>query len=283
MRHSDTNLQHGAAPRKPIHGFTAKVTPKDAGSAFTLVELLVVIAIVAILAGLLLSALNETKDRAKLTKCLDNLHQAGLAFQMYRDDSRDRFPPQGRPPNYTSFQYGGADPVRQAPQVSQAAPAAMRPLWPYARTFEMFHCPADTGGGANWFAPDDVKSLFQLTGTSYKYNNIPWWVPLERQADPVQGLAEKPSHWVDEPSRFILLNEWPALPLAPQYGGPLWTVWHFRRGPSAVNSAAEIRQKVISPVMMIDGHAAACDFTAAVKSAGPAEPAPAWIWYKPAP
>lgn len=116
--------------------------------AFSLIELLVVMAVIGILAALSLPVLNRAEESGRATACLSNLHQIGLALQLYVDANNNTLPV-----------------MRDAPMDTNAIATNTFPDVDVVLKNEL--------GNTNVLrCPSDFQGIFQFTGSSYSWNSL---------------------------------------------------------------------------------------------------------------
>ena len=108
---------------------------------FTLIELLVVIAIIAVLAALLLPALDGVRKKSQSAACASNMRQIGVAMQLYVSENDGRIV--------------ACDSDNTTPTLWYVN------LTPYLSSPKVFKCPSDTNPYTNddWWRPRDYYSL----------------------------------------------------------------------------------------------------------------------------
>jgi prepilin-type N-terminal cleavage/methylation domain-containing protein/prepilin-type processing-associated H-X9-DG protein len=121
---------------------------RKGAAAFTLVELLVVISIIALLAGLILSALSSAKASGRSAACISNLHQIGIALQIYVDANNNRLPTMRDASTDTNTPQ-----TNPLPTVNMVLPTELG-------NTNVLRCPSDQQG------------IFETTGSSYSWNSL---------------------------------------------------------------------------------------------------------------
>ena len=168
---------------------------KRQNRAFSLIELLVVIAIIGLLIGILLPAIGRARASAHQARGLANLRQWVLAFTMYADDYRGRFPSEGQTEGGVVITddnawfnvlppYANEEPLRRHPDVYGR--------YPRPGDRNMFMCPA--------LRMTDLQTSPGATDAVFAYAYNLW----------IEHDGEQPLRWQDienVASRFAVIGE----------------------------------------------------------------------------
>ena len=207
-------------------------------NAFTLIELLVVIGIIAILASMLLPALNKAKDKARDMSCKNNMKQIGIGFMNYSGDFR-HYPPW----SMKMHTAGLSD--------SDQNWAYMMFNNKYVPDGKLYYCPVVSQKAPDFSSKylENPAVAWTYCYTSYGYNTIGTgddWFPVHTSNNPARPAVVGK---IRNPSSKVLAGE-AIMTAAPTR--PFYLV--DSTGPGGSNGKFQSRHSGAANILWVDGH-----------------------------
>ena len=145
-------------------------------NAFTLVEILVVLSVIALLAAILFPAFSSSREKSRISSCLSNVRQIGVAILAYRQDFDERFPVATDNNDHGVYLWESGEPkIREA--LSESPPLGSA-LSAYIKDNQIWRCPSDVGGkkilnrnadNYDTIVYNSSNEFYSMFGTSYVY------------------------------------------------------------------------------------------------------------------
>ena len=227
---------------------------------FSLVELLTVIAIIAVLAGIIFPVLSLVQKKAQMTKCMTQLHQIGLAVQVFKQDNRKYPDILGTVVRYDDD--GKLLPFDRSAGTEGTHPAGTTPptgLYPeYVKAARLYHCP-----GSKVTDTSAIVTDYPVNGLNvemYTYNSYDFYLPAGGTPQPHYSKTWAPTvaavapTWSGDTAELRQKDYERQLRFRtpPDSTVITWCSWHETRSATTVTGGK-------TPTLFLDGHVDSID------------------------